>query len=60
MEEVVWLHEYRRFGFLLHRGAWASTVRFQNLDGSWTEETVENDDYDLWEERAIEYDDDGD
>ena len=60
MEEVVWLHDYRRFGFLVARGAWASTIQYQTDGGEWVEEVVLNDDYDLWEERAIEYDtDDG-
>jgi hypothetical protein len=59
--EVVWLHEYRRFGFLLHRGAWTSIIRFQEEGGRWMEDTIDNDDYDFWEERATEHDtDDGD
>lgn len=60
MEEVVWLHEYRRFGFLLSVGAHASIIQFQDDDGHWIKEPILNDDYDLWEERAIDYDTDGD
>lgn len=56
MEEVVWLHEYRTFAFLVSRGAYIS---FVTVDGKEVFE-VENDDYDFWEERAIDYDtDDG-
>jgi hypothetical protein len=51
MNEVVWLHEYRTFAFLQHRGTFFSTV---NLPGE-GELVIENDDYDLWDERAIEY-----
>lgn len=59
MQEVVWLHEYRQFGFLLRRNATTSLITFQTWQG-WEEEWVDNDDYDLWEERSIEYDtDDG-
>jgi hypothetical protein len=54
MDEVVWLHEYRCFAFLVFRGAFFSTV---NLPGQ-GRLIVENDDYDLWEERAIEYESD--
>jgi hypothetical protein len=56
MEEVVWLHEYRRFGFLISQGAYVSTIQYQDDDGHWIKEAVENDDYDLWEERATDYD----
>lgn len=56
-DEVVWLHEYRRFGFLLSRYATTSLITYQTEDG-WDEEWVDNDDYDLWEERAIEYESD--
>lgn len=60
MEEVVWLHEYRRFGFLIQQGAYASVIQYQDDDGHWIKEPVLNDDYDLWEERTIDYDtDDG-
>jgi hypothetical protein len=60
MKEVVWLHELRRFGFLESRGTYHSIVLIQGKDGSWIGALVENDDYDFWEERAIDYDDDGD
>lgn len=56
--EVVWLKELRRFGFLRHRDAFYSTVLTWSDDGIWEEVLVENDDYDLWEERAIDYEQD--
>lgn len=55
--EVVWLHEYRRHGFLVTRNAWVSLVKYQNDDLEWVEEYILNDDYDFWEDRATEYDD---
>lgn len=58
MNEVVWLHEYRRFAFLLRRNTYDSLVLLQLEDGTWGQTWVENDDYDLWEERAIDYESD--
>lgn len=60
MEEVVWLHEFRRFAFLLKRDAYHSLVVMQNDAGESEQLVVENDDYDLWEERAIDYESDDD
>ena len=51
---VVWLHEYRTFGYLLQQGAFFSTIRFM-LDGEDVEEQVENDEYEDWEAHAIDY-----
>ncbi len=59
MEEVVWLHEYNRFGLLVRLDAFFSIVKIQNEDGCWDFTVVDNDDYDLWEERAIDYESDG-
>ena len=56
--DVVWLHEYRRFGFLKTRNLTHSFVSYQVEGGEWIHEWVENDEYDLWEERAIEYEPD--
>lgn len=58
MDEVVWIHELRRFGFLVERHATHSKIRYQENNDTWTEALVENDDYDLWEERAIEFETD--
>lgn len=53
-DEVVWLKEDRRFAFLVSRDAYYSIVRY-TAGGIDYEVQVENDDYDLWEERAIDY-----
>lgn len=53
-DEVVWLKEDRRFAFLVSRGAYYSIVRY-TAEGTDFEVQVENDDYDIWEERAIDY-----
>lgn len=57
MNEVVWLNENRRFAFLERRDAFVSLVYWYEGDERITL-IVENDDYDLWEERAFEYDTD--
>lgn len=54
MVEVVWLNEYRLFAFLKIRNFTHSLVSYQT-PGGWTEEWVENDEYELWEERSIEH-----
>jgi len=57
MEEVVWLSEERHFAFLGHRDAYFSVVYwFEN--GERITMIVENDEYELWEERAIDYESD--
>lgn len=56
MEEVVWLHEQRRFAFLVSRNAYFSVVSYSQDGGGFI---VDNDDYELWEERAIDYESDG-
>ncbi len=58
MNEVVWLHEHRRFGLLLKRDAYQSIIFMQISETEWVQDLVENDDYDLWEERAIDYESD--
>lgn len=58
MKEVVWLSELRRFAFLVSRGAFYSTVYIPKDTGKDDTIVVENDDYELWEERAIEYESD--
>lgn len=55
---VVWLTEWRAYGFLLNEGAHVSTVTFTSPEtGERLIEQVENDEYYYWRERAIEYDD---
>lgn len=54
---VVWLTEYRTYGFLLHEGAHVSTISFINPEnGERLIEQVENDEYEYWGEHAIDYD----
>lgn len=56
--DVVWLHEHRRFGFLKTLNTTHSLVAFETQEYGWVMKWVENDDYDLWEERTIEYEPD--
>lgn len=56
--DVVWLHEHRRFGFLKILNTTHSLVAFETQEYGWVMKWVENDDYDLWEERTIEYEPD--
>lgn len=55
--EVVWLREKGRFAFLVHRGAFFSTVKWFD-EGIEYEDDIENDDYEFWEERSIEFEPD--
>lgn len=55
--EIVWLIEDRHFAILLHRGAYYSTVQYTR-DGTDYEVVVENDDYEDWEEHALDYEQD--
>lgn len=52
---VVWLSEYRRFAFLIEIGAYHSLVLMYNDNGEPEQVAVENDEYELWEERATEF-----
>lgn len=52
--DVVWLHTKRTFGFLIQRNAYYSVVLYTQ-GGIDYEVEVENDDYDVWEDRATEY-----
>lgn len=56
--EIVWLLEDRHFAILLNRGAFYSTVAFTR-DGVDYEVVIENDDYEEWEDHAIDYESDG-
>lgn len=57
--EVVWLKHHRHYAYLVHRGAYYSEVEWaENL--ILHKETVENDDYEFWEERAIDFESDTD
>lgn len=58
-EIVVWLTEWRTYGFLLHEGIYVSTVSFTNPHtGERLIEQIESDEFEYWEDRAIEYDED--
>ena len=60
MEEVVWLYDERCFAILVHRGAYYSEVYIPGSEHAEDIIEVSNDDYDFWEERAIDYEpDDG-
>lgn len=51
---VVWLTEYRTFGWLLKVGAYFSTIVY-TVEGIDYEEEIENNEYELWENHAIDY-----
>lgn len=56
---VVWLTEYRTYGFLLHEGVHVSTISFTNpANGERVIEQIENDEYEFWGDYAIDYDED--
>ena len=55
--EVVWLFEERTFGFLIYRGAYYSLIKYA-WKGIDYEVEVANDDYEFWQEHAIEYEQD--
>jgi hypothetical protein len=56
-DEVIWYGEERCYAFLVSRHAFFSIIRYTK-DGYEYVVAVENDDYDLWEERAIEFETD--
>ncbi len=51
---IVWLTEYRTFGWLLQQGAFFSTIVY-SVDGIDYEEQIENDEYELWEDYGTDY-----
>lgn len=56
---VVWLTEWRTYGFLLYEGAHYSTVSFRSPQtGERIIEQIENDEYELWGDWAIDYNED--
>lgn len=55
--EIVWLLEERTFGILVKMGSFYSTVRYTR-DGYDYEVLIENNDYELWEEHALDYETD--
>ena len=57
MYDVVWLAEDRTFAFLLHEKAYFAIVLIPTEDG-WEEVIVLRDEYELWEERAIDFESD--
>ena len=54
---VVWLTEYRTFGWLIQEGAHFATVVY-TVDGNDYEEQIENDEYIIWGDYAIDYETD--
>lgn len=54
--DIIWLIEQRRFAFLVSRNAFYSMVSYDPTGRESFE--VDNDDYEYWEERAIEYESD--
>lgn len=57
-DEIVWLKEQRRFAFLVSRNAFYSVVAYNPYALDCFQ--VENDDYDLWEERSIIFEEEED
>lgn len=55
--EIVWLTEERHFAVLVQRDAFFSIVKYTR-DGNDYEVIIENDDYETWEEHAIDYEQD--
>lgn len=58
--DVVWLTEAKRFAFVTEYGAHFITVEYQEPSGAVITESVPNDEYETWEERAFEFDTDAD
>lgn len=54
-DEVIWLTDLRCWGFLVARYAYHSIVRYTDSLGIDNEVEVMNEDYELWEERAIDF-----
>lgn len=55
--EYVWIIEERTYGILLHHGAYYSMVRYTR-GGIDYEVLIENDEFELWEDHAIGYEQD--
>lgn len=56
--DVVWLTELNRFAFLVERGAHYIVVEWVESPDVVVRESVPIDEYETWEERAIEFDTD--
>lgn len=52
---LVWLREYRTYGVLLREGPHTALVQFRLNDEEVVTEEIENDEWEYWEEHAIEY-----
>lgn len=59
MPEVVWLTEERTYGVLILMGAHFSVIRYYR-NGVGHDMLIENEEYEFWEDRAIEYGTDDD
>lgn len=57
-KEIVWLTEVRTYGLLIRRDAFMSTVVIPR-GKQWITLEIENDEYEMWEDRATEYEADG-
>lgn len=55
--EIVWLHDERTYAILVSMGAYYSKVKYTR-GGIDYELIVDNDDFETWEERAIEHTED--
>lgn len=56
--DVVWLTELKQFAFLVERQAHYAIVEWMEESGATVTEAIPNDEYETWEERAIEFDTD--
>lgn len=56
--EVVWLFDRRHYAFLVWRQAYYSKVTWIEND-EWVTEVIENDGYEFWRERAIDFESEG-
>jgi hypothetical protein len=52
--EIVYVPS-RGYGVLVTRLTSMSLIKFAHNDGEWDEEWIENDDYELWTDRSIDY-----
>lgn len=57
MPEVIWLTEERRFGWLLKLGAHMSLVMWHDDEGR-VFDLIENNEYEVWEDHALDYESD--
>lgn len=57
--EVVWLTEYRTWGYLIKESAYTARIAFKDPNTlERVEEDIENEEWTRWEEHSIDYDTD--